>query len=263
MLRIWATSRSSRSVLKWRGTWRSTYLAIPKTHLTQICCKNLFSDVLHRPFLCAHTPLISYVNDIPAQNLIPRLSDLSPPEYLRSWTNKPFILTDPVRGWPAYQNWSLDGLLKKYANVEFRAEAVDWPFETYMDYMNNNQDESPLYLFDRSFVEKMNIAVGKEFEGQYWTPECFGEDFFAALEAQRPDHRWLIIGPERSGSTFHKDPNATRYVQKLPSMHGNTFESGVVHGMLFFAVPNIGLCFQRRRHLRLLRESLSPRIRVK
>ena len=24
--------------------------------------------------------------------------------------------------------------------------------------------------------------------------------------------RWLIVGPERSGSTFHKDPNATRYI---------------------------------------------------
>ncbi|KAF8933167.1 hypothetical protein BGZ52_008441 [Haplosporangium bisporale] len=26
---------------------------------------------------------------------------------------------------------------------------------------------------------------------------------------QRPDYRWLIVGPARSGSTFHKDPNAT------------------------------------------------------
>lgn len=92
---------------------------------------------------------------------------------------------------------------------------MDWPLKTYMDYMNDNQDESPLYLFDRSFVEKMGIEVGTYLDGQYWTPECFGEDFFTVLEGQRPDHRWLIIGPERSGSTFHKDPNATRYVHLL------------------------------------------------
>lgn len=219
MLRIWAFYRSNSPVITWRGTWRSTYLDIPKIQLPRICCKNLFSDVLHRPFLCAHTPLNSYVTDISADNLIPRHSNLSPAEYLRSWTNKPFILTEPVRDWPAYRDWSHDGLLEKYAKVKFRAEAVDWPLETYMDYMNNNQDESPLYLFDRSFVEKMNIIIGKEFEGQYWIPECFGEDFFAVLEAQRPDHRWLIIGPERSGSTFHKDPNATRYVHDSLNMH--------------------------------------------
>ncbi|QRW26964.1 F-box and JmjC domain protein [Rhizoctonia solani] len=26
---------------------------------------------------------------------------------------------------------------------------------------------------------------------------------------KRPDYRWLIVGPAKSGSTFHKDPNAT------------------------------------------------------
>ncbi|OAX81956.1 hypothetical protein ACJ72_03701 [Emergomyces africanus] len=34
-------------------------------------------------------------------------------------------------------------------------------------------------------------------------------DLFSALGPDRPDNRWLIIGPPRSGSTFHKDPNAT------------------------------------------------------
>ena len=95
--------------------------------------------------------------------------------------------------------------------MAFRAEAVDWPFRTYFDYMNDTSDESPLYLFDRSFVEKMKLSVGKS--GDYWIPDCFGEDLFAALEDRRPDSRWLIVGPGKSGSTFHKDPNATRYVR--------------------------------------------------
>lgn len=76
--------------------------------------------------------------------------------------------------------------------------------------MNDNSDESPLYLFDRAFVERMGIVVGREEDGEYWTPDCFGQDLFAVLGQQRPDSRWLIVGPERSGSTFHKDPNATR-----------------------------------------------------
>ena len=76
--------------------------------------------------------------------------------------------------------------------------------------MINNEDESPLYLFDRSFAEKMNLATGKRDTGAaYWSPECFGEDLFTVLGDQRPDSRWMIMGPARSGSTFHKDPNAT------------------------------------------------------
>jgi hypothetical protein len=101
-------------------------------------------------------------------------------------------------------------MLQKYGDIKFRAEAVDWPLKTYVDYMNDNWDESPLYLFDRSFVEKMDLSVGRN--GHYWPPESFGEDLFAVLGDRRPDSRWLIVGPERSGSTFHKDPNATRSV---------------------------------------------------
>lgn len=105
--------------------------------------------------------------------------------------------------------WTVDSLLRDYADIEFRAEAVDWTFSTYAKYMNQNCDESPLYLFDRSFAEKMGIEVGQVANAAYWRPDCFGPDFFEVLGDERPAHRWLIVGPERSGSTFHKDPNGT------------------------------------------------------
>jgi len=75
--------------------------------------------------------------------------------------------------------------------------------------MADNHDESPLYLFDKAFAEKMNIKVGPQNSAVYWPPACFGPDLFEVLGTERPAHRWLIIGPARSGSTFHKDPNAT------------------------------------------------------
>lgn len=159
--------------------------------------------------------MLPYAGNIPARNTILRLSNLSASEFTNDWTNKPFILTAPVREWPAYREWSTEDLLRKYGQVEFRAEAVDWPLKTYVDYMNDNQDESPLYLFDHAFVEKMNLLVGEEPKAEYWAPECFGKDLFAALGSQRPDSRWLIVGPTRSGSTFHKDPNATRCVMEV------------------------------------------------
>ena len=111
----------------------------------------------------------------------------------------------------------MEVMLKTYGSLHFTAEAVDWPLMSYVDYMNDNEDESPLYLFDSSFVENMGLDLGHN--GHYWVPESFGKDLFSILGNQRPDSRWLIIGPERSGSTFHKDPNATRCVFRCIGCH--------------------------------------------
>ena len=74
--------------------------------------------------------------------------------------------------------------------------------------MKDNSDESPMYLFDSGFVSKMGLKTEGE-NADYTPPPAFGEDFFDVLGAQRPDYQWLLIGPERSASPFHKDPNAT------------------------------------------------------
>ncbi|KAI4225657.1 MAG: hypothetical protein LQ349_007024 [Xanthoria aureola] len=200
---------SAPSETKWQGSWLSTYLGVSTGQLSRVSCKNLFSDALHQPFLCAHTSLEPYTHNIPSANAIARLSNLNAEDFVNKWADEPFILTDPVRQWPVYRQWSSDLLLEKYGEIAFRAEAADWPLKVYVDYMRNNSDESPLYLFDRSFVEKMDLQVEKHDGDHYWSPDCFGEDLFDVFESQRPDRRWLIVGPERSGSTFHKDPNAT------------------------------------------------------
>ncbi|KAI1848530.1 hypothetical protein JX265_013778 [Neoarthrinium moseri] len=196
-------------LLPWKGSWRSTVLQLPKESAPKLDCSNVFSDVLHRPFACSHIVLKNYVSGIPRANQMKRLSSLSHEDFLNHWSEKPFILTDYIKQWPVFRDWTIAKLNKAYANVEFRAEAVDWPFSMYHTYMQNSDDESPLYLFDRKFAEKMSIKVGQEDGGAYWPPECFGEDVFHLLGQERPAHRWLIVGPERSGSTFHKDPNAT------------------------------------------------------
>lgn len=105
----------------------------------------------------------------------------------------------------------MDFLRTQYRDVAFRAESVDWPLDTYIQYLQSSDDESPLYLFDRSFAEKMGLKISSQPEEtpDYWPPTCFGFDVFSVLGEQRPDYRWLIVGPARSGSTFHKDPNAT------------------------------------------------------
>ncbi|KAI9728841.1 MAG: hypothetical protein M1834_007228 [Cirrosporium novae-zelandiae] len=207
---LWKTLfiRDRTAPLEWLGTWRATYLGLSSSHIARITCDNLFSDTLYRPFFCTHVPLDPFARTIPSHNQILRLEDLSEDEFSKSWTKTPFILTNPVRSWKLFKTWSTEELVKRYGNIQFRAEAVDWPLLVYVEYMERNSDESPLYLFDRGFVEKMNIKVGEP-DGDYTIPDCFKADYFSALGKERPDHRWLIMGPERSGSTFHKDPNAT------------------------------------------------------
>lgn len=177
--------------------------------MAKVDCNNVYSDVLHRPFVCSNISLRQFTSNIPTRNQISRFEELAYDEFAANWSDRPFILTNCIRQWPVFRTWTLHTLLKRYADVEFRAEAVDWPFSTYCQYMANQHDESPLYLFDRKFAEKMGITVGKEEGAAYWKPDCFGPDLFEFLGAERPAHRWLIIGPERSGSTFHKDPNGT------------------------------------------------------
>ncbi|KAM0252311.1 hypothetical protein ACHAQJ_007804 [Trichoderma viride] len=195
--------------INWRGSWRSTLLALPSEDEAKVNCSNVFSDVLHRPFACSNIELANFVTAIPKANQIRRFENLTYEEYAEKWTEQPFVMTKCIQEWPVYSQWTIDSLLKKYADVEFRAEAVDWTFSQYCDYMKRNRDESPLYLFDRKFAEKMGLKVGHSEDAAYWRPDCFGPDLFEVLGDERPAHRWLIIGPERSGSTFHKDPNGT------------------------------------------------------
>lgn len=201
---LFVQSYAQRSSFTWRGTWRSTFLDRPPISGPKIIsCSNLFSDVLYRPYYCSQINLAKYTSNIPSGNLIPVLPDLSLDEFNAKWANQPFVLTGPVKDWPGYARWTIGSLVSLYGDVKFRAEAVDWPLSTYAEYMSNNTDESPLYLFDKWFCDKTNMGT------EYSVPPVFAEDFFEVLGDERPDRMWMILGPERSGSTFHKDPNAT------------------------------------------------------
>ena len=170
----------------WEGSWLHTVLKIPSCHSNVgINCENLFSDVLHQPFLCSSTPLSPFCTNIPPGNEITRLDSLSAFEFTSTWVNKPFILSNTVDKWPVCSAWLWPSFRERYGAVTFAAEAVNWTLDSYLKYADNNLDESPLYLFDQSFVQKMELIVGKN--GDYWAPECFGEDFFSVLNDQRPD----------------------------------------------------------------------------
>ncbi|KAJ3189002.1 hypothetical protein HK101_009047 [Irineochytrium annulatum] len=191
-----------------RRSWRDTFRArswgsrdVPLAPTVDIKVEGFYSDFLYSSWRCASVPLRKLCR-ADARNSVER-------RY--STPNKPVILTDVVPSWPAYAKWDLPFLQSRCdASVLFRAEAVDLNLQTYLPYSTRcaangaSFEESPLYLFDKHFADRTDLA------SDYTVPPHFAQhDLFSVLGKERPDHRWLIIGPPRSGSTFHLDPNAT------------------------------------------------------
>lgn len=217
----------------WKGSWRSTLLNIKDTDQSnlQLPGNILCSDVLYRPYQCSQVDyeklfhkivkeeetyhsrvnetdfdLQSELKILPNGRIL-RISEslLSMNDFNENFHDKPFILTNSDKDrWP---HWTLEGLVERFPDVVFRQEAVQWPLSLYSKYLARNKDESPLYLFDCSSVAMKTLRE------EYIVPKIFQYDLFTVFENQeincRPDHAWLIIGPKRSGSTFHKDPNYT------------------------------------------------------
>lgn len=257
--------RFKRNPSKWYGTWRRTYWEMTEGGVKKdeeestpkpsdeavVDCKGIvFSDLLYRPFQCSQIDYkrilmralqddmeeeeelqLSAKHKHPAtraqlekeSKTIPIMNeaDMTLDNYNSKWHSKPFMLNleSPIA------TWTVEGLVERFGETVFRQEFMDWKLKVYYEYMNNNNDESPLYLFDcrseamRSKPKHENRsdggeeARGGELSNEYRLPGATftgdGNDVFTVLGNVRPDHRWLILGPERSGSSFHKDPNAT------------------------------------------------------
>ncbi|KAI9596539.1 hypothetical protein BDF19DRAFT_437777 [Syncephalis fuscata] len=194
-------------------SWRVTFI---NCYSSNNCGKNkmvdpvqvqwMYSDTLFRPWHYAAVDLDAFVG-ASAPETVDRRHDLSLDAFVREYEqpNRPVIIADGARDWPALKAWTQDQLLANYGDTHFRAEKVDITLADYWAYAEAQQDESPLYLFDRGFTDRC-VKMQKEFT----VPNYFSEDLFSHLgNDKRPDYRWLIVGPARSGSTFHKDPNAT------------------------------------------------------
>ena len=74
----------------------------------------------------------------------------------------------------------------------------------YLDYFWKQKDDSPLYLFDKDFGTEMKFLLKA-----YKKPDFVKEDYLGLLGDARPAYRWIVVGPMRTGASWHIDPPGT------------------------------------------------------
>ena len=128
----------------------------------------------------------------------------------------PVVYTDLTTNWNARWAWSAANLKSRYGDRLFSCgmdittdEPILMLLREYFEMIETQQrhsQQTPLYLFDASFDEDC-----PELTADYSTPDIFlSQDLLLCLPKHlKPDHKWLLIGGEGSGSKLHTDPLAT------------------------------------------------------
>lgn len=214
------------------ASWKDTYVKLFARHTGDhlpIAVAGVYSDFYYRLHSCRSFAIpeawlessSDTVDRVQVSNMsIERFtSDYEQP-------NRPVVIAGAACSWKAFRDWPEcpEYFLKHAKGRSFRATSGAAPLpgnftlEAYHNYCQSAQlEEAPLYLFDRTALNPGSILWNDYFPDMqkscpYWDPERSDttHDLFKILgEGRRPDHTWLIMGPKRSGSVFHIDPNAT------------------------------------------------------
>jgi hypothetical protein len=222
--------------IRFACSWRDTYVGLvrgsrngsvdgnivsivqPPLH-EPLRIRGAFSNALHRPWACRSCDLSSFSGFFQHDDITRKSAkDLTPEQFRNEYEipNIPLIICDGIR-WPAMEKWTEEYLSQTAGSCKFRATsatapvAANFTLKDYFAYSKETIDEVPMYLFERDFANAV-----PQLNGDYEVPKYFsadeymGTDLFRLFgQKRRPDHKWLIAGPARSGSIFHIDPNNT------------------------------------------------------
>jgi hypothetical protein len=212
--RLWRdlTLKIHGGAFSFSSSWKETYIRHARPdfrgpHHRPLPMEGFYSDVLYEPFLNATMNIDQ--SWLKVDN-VARRTGLTVDEFVEQYETPgtPVILTDVVKGWAASTEWKAARMRDKYASKKFRVSAtIDMQLGDFLRYCESEggaaADERPLYLFEKDFPHKC-----PDMGGQYTIPAHFAEDLMQVMGSEgRPDYRWLIMGPAKSGSSFHVDPN--------------------------------------------------------
>ncbi|KAG8369197.1 hypothetical protein BUALT_Bualt15G0126100 [Buddleja alternifolia] len=201
--------------LEYKGSWKKTALhQLDLLHTYTEAFKEKFrldgfnSLFLYRRLYRCYTSLYGFSFD---DGNVERRENLSSEEFNKEYDGKkPVLINGLADNWTARKSWTSEQLLLKYPDTKFgisqrSSKKISMTFKDYISYMQIQHDEDPLYIFDDKFGE-----TAPDMLKDYSVPHLFREDYFDVLgNDQRPPFRWLVIGPERSGASWHVDPGLT------------------------------------------------------
>jgi histone arginine demethylase JMJD6 len=105
-----------------------------------------------------------------------------------------------------------ENLVDRFGHFQWRfsdTHGETMSLRTYQKYLNSAEgqlDDAPLAVYDSQF----HLDERADILDEYTVPTCFGGDLFDLLDNEaRPPHRWILIGPPRSGTGLHIDPTGT------------------------------------------------------
>lgn len=210
----------------WRDTLQHLYLSLHHKSIDAyiphipMAIPNIYSTALYRAWACCSYDINLSFPKFYSNNNIP-IIDTQTMTYeafidLYESKNAPVVLTNLISNWPALHKWTDEYLSEVSSSKPFRAtsamasSSASFTMGQYIQYARFCHEEVPLYLFERNFASHEHLRR------DFCVPDYFDAnkhphtDLFRLFGPQaRPDYRWLIVGPAKSGSIFHIDPNFT------------------------------------------------------
>lgn len=192
--------------------WKSALMARAgsKSHHAPLRTQGrLYSDLLFKAAACAGA---SIAPSWAKQDSLERVQGpISASEFAARFegVNARPVILEGAAPWALNQEvWSPGALEKSAGESLFHCGGVRMTLRDFFKYSRavEGRDDRPLYLFERNFSTLAPVTANA-----FSAPPAVSEDLFSVLGSSpyRPDHTWLIAGPRKSGSTFHKDPNAS------------------------------------------------------
>jgi len=128
--------------------------------------------------------------------------EISKCEFWKHYCDTPILLLNACGDW-ILDSWGVEDYLNHFGDelIRYDNEGGMMRLCQYLYYLDHNDHDTPLYLFDYDFLNDKR--------SYYSQPFLFRDVNIIPDIEGRPHYSWILIGGEKSGSAMHVDPMST------------------------------------------------------